>query len=175
MTSKGNSTGTNYGVEARARYGNNVYGIYAEALYGTTNWAGYFKGNTYATGLYQGSDRMFKKNIEPFSGGLDKIMALQPKSYDTKSDEFKESVDLPQGRQIGLIAQDLQDVLPELVTDVQAPPDLTEEERKAGVQKEGLKFKAVNYTGLIPVLIAAIQEQQARIEALEAEVSTLRK
>jgi len=118
---------------------------------------------------------VFKKNIEPFSGGLDKVMALQPKSYDTKRDEFKGTVDLPQGRQVGLIAQELQEVMPELVTDVQAPPNLTPEEIAAGVQKDGLKFKGVNYTGLIPVLIAAIKEQQAQIEALRSEVATLRK
>ena len=177
------TTGINYGVEARALYGNNVYGIYAEGFGGTNqNWAAWFVGNTWSTGTYQGSDIMFKKNVEDYAEGLDKVMALRPKSYETRVEEFKNDLVLPKGRQVGLVAQDLQVVLPELVIDAQAPPRLTPEEMAAGVQKEGLKFKAVNYTGLIPVLIAAVQEQQAmlleqrtQIEALRAEVAALRK
>jgi hypothetical protein len=169
------SSTTNYGAEVWASGGVNAYGIYARATGGTNqNWAGYFNGSTYATGTYQGSDQMFKKNVVDYSGGLDKVLALRPKSYDTRVEEFKNEIDLPRGRQVGLIAQDLMDVMPELVTDVRSPPQLTKEEMAAGVEKEGLKFKAVNYTGLIPVLIAAVQEQHALIEALQAEVAALK-
>ena len=172
MSNSSHAIGVSYGIEVRAENGWNAYGIKATA-YGGANqsWAAWFDGSTYSNGgTYQGSDRMFKKNIEDLSGGLDKVMALKPKSYDMKIEEFKDKVQLPKGRQIGLIAQDLRDVLPELVIDAEAPPELTADEMAAGVEKEGLKFQAVNYTGLIPVLIAAIQEQQARIEALEASL-----
>lgn len=183
MTSSSNTGGNNYAVEARATGVYKVYGVYAQATGGSNqNWAAWFNGNTYATGIYQSSDQKFKKNVEEYTGGLDKVMALKPKSYDTRAEEFKNDLVLRKGRQVGLIAQDLQGVLPELVIEAEAPPQLTPEEMAAGVQKEGLKFKAVNYTGLIPVLITAVQEQQAmlveqrtQIEALRAEVAALRK
>jgi hypothetical protein len=171
MSQSGDAYGTSYGLEVVAEGGYVPIGVYAAAGGGSSgiSWAAWFDGSTYSNGgTYEGSDRMLKKNIKDYSGGLAKVMALKPKSYDMKFEEFKNEMQLPKGRQIGLIAQDLQEVLPELVKDVQDPPRLTEEERKAGVKKDGQKFKAVNYTGLIPVLIAAIQEQQARIEALEA-------
>jgi len=118
---------------------------------------------------------MFKKNIVNYKEGLSKVLALKPKAYDMKVEEFKNDVVLKKGRQVGLIAQELQEVIPELVIGAQAPPNLTNEEIAAGVKKDGLKFKAVDYTGLVPVLISAIQEQQSQIEALRAEVSELKK
>ena len=61
--------------------------------------------------------------------------------------------------QAGVIAQDLEKILPQLVKQ----PDSENE------------YKSVNYTGLIPYLISAIQEQQAQIEDLKAEVEALKK
>lgn len=99
------TTGINYGVEAQALYGNNVYGIYAVGYGGTNqNWAAWFNGSTWSTGTYQGSDIMFKKNVEDYAGDLDKVMALRPKSYETRAEEFKNDLVLPKGRQVGLVA-----------------------------------------------------------------------
>lgn len=47
---------------------------------------------------------MFKKNVEDYAGGLDKVMALRPKSYETRAEEFKNDLVLPKGRQVGLVA-----------------------------------------------------------------------
>ena len=124
MSNSSNPYGNSFGLEAVAYGGDTPRGVYARASGGSSgnNWAAWFDGSTYATGIYDGSDRMLKKNIEDYSGGLSKVMALKPKSYDMKVEELKNEMELPKGRQIGLIAQDLQDVLPELVKDVKAPP-----------------------------------------------------
>jgi hypothetical protein len=60
--------------------------------------------------------------------------------------------------QIGLIAQEVQNVVPEVVT-------------TAG--RDGSDTLAVNYPGLVPVLIKAVQEQQKVIERQEARIATL--
>lgn len=116
---------------------------------------------------------MFKKNIRPLDGALDKIMALKPKRYEMRTDEFKERLTLVEGSQYGLIAQEVETVLPTLVTQVKAPARLTEADRKAKTKKEGLAYKSVNYIELVPILVKAMQEQEAKIEALQAEVARL--
>ena len=57
--------------------------------------------------------------------------------------------------QIGVIAQEIETVFPELVSD-------------------GYEYKSVNYTGLIPILLEALKEQQAQLEAKEAAIITLK-
>jgi hypothetical protein len=171
-TAYGNTGGSTYGVNVTAGSGDYVYGVYSNTWGASVeDWSGYFTGNVYVGGYFDNpSDAMFKKNVRPLQGGLAKIMALKPKSYDMKVDEFKGRVRLPEGNQYGLIAQELEAILPDLVHPVTAPAELTREERKNGVKRDPTKFKSVNYQALIPILIQAIQEQQARIEALERAV-----
>lgn len=114
------------------------------------------------------SDAKFKKNVVPLEGALGTVMALKPKVYEMKVDEFKTHISFPEGRQFGLIAQELETVLPDLVKEAFAPAKLSIEERQKGVSRPPLEYKSVNYTALIPVLIAAIQELQAEVDALKA-------
>jgi hypothetical protein len=87
------------------------------------------------------SDERAKSNIRPLDRGLAEILALQPKRYDLSlPDELKTD-------QIGLIAQELQKVIPEVVVEPENPEELL------GVQ----------YSAMVPVLVKAIQDQQALI------------
>jgi hypothetical protein len=166
----GNGSGSSYGAFLTAMSGDYAYGVYGHASGGTESWAGYFTTNVYIGGyLDNPSDVMFKKNIQPIEGGLAKVMAMRPKTYEMKVDEFKGKVSLPPGKQYGVIAQELEEVLPELVNQVTAPAELTPDERKRGVKRDPTKFKSVNYMALIPILVQAIQEQQAEIEALKGQ------
>jgi hypothetical protein len=175
----GSVNGNGYGIYANGYSANgDGYGIYANAgSSGGTPYAGVFNGDVLASGSVcwpcSPSDEMFKKNVKPMTGGLNTIMALKPKTYDMKADEFKDRIVLPQGRQRGFLAQELQAVVPEVVKEVSWPAALSPEEIKNGVKKENLKFKAVNYTALIPILVEAVQEQQAVIKALEDKVARL--
>ena len=96
------------------------------------------------------SDIRFKRNITPLEGSLEKVEKLQGVSYDWRTEEFKEK-HFEEGRQIGLIAQEVETVLPELVkTDPQG-------------------YKAVSYEKLTAVLIEAMKEQQKEIEQYKSK------
>jgi hypothetical protein len=163
------------GGNFEASYGDYTYGVYSSAWGGTyETWSGYFAGDVYVGGSFvNSSDQMFKKDIRPISGGLSKVMALKPRAYEMKTQEFEGFLQLPKGVQYGLIAQDLEGVMPELVKPSSAPARLTSDEKKKGVKKDPLKFKSVNYMALIPVMIEAMQEQQALIEKQQARIEAL--
>jgi hypothetical protein len=141
------------------------YGIYAVASGGQTNWAGYFAGSVYTTGTYQSSDINFKKGISPLSGALDKVLSMQGVSYQWKSKQEisdfakKDGKDIvkynfPEGTQIGVIAQDIEKIIPEVVN----------------TDSDG--FKSVDYTKLTPLLIEAIKEQQQVIQNQQKQIES---
>lgn len=95
-----------------------------------------------AMASYSASDLRLKQNIEPLTSALNKVSGLQGITFEWReagwlSDELKKS------RQIGLVAQDVEKELPELVSE----------------DKEG--YKAVSYTKLTAVLVEAIKELKA--------------
>ncbi|MEO1655930.1 MAG: tail fiber domain-containing protein, partial [Bacteroidota bacterium] len=94
----------------------------------------------------------FKKEIRALSGASEKLGQLTGASYAFKQEQF-EKRNLPEGRKIGLIAQEVQKVFPELVA------------------QDGEGYLSVNYDGLIPVLIEALKEQKQRIDQLEDKLS----
>jgi hypothetical protein len=168
------AVGDGYGISATAVNG---YGAYVsgaevgiEAQGGT--YAGYFSGNVevdgnvHASGTVTWSDRNLKQNIQPLNKGLDAVMALRPKTYELKPGVSKSK---NQGTRYGLIAQDVQPVLPELVKSIERMGKTSSGKLDAKAPRSTVL--AVDYEGLIPVLINAIQEQEKRIEALEARLN----
>lgn len=150
-------------------YGN--YAVYANAS-GTGAYAGYFLGNVYISGtLTNPSDARLKTNIQPLQGNLQKLAALRPSSYNFDAIQTRVK-GLPEKRQLGLLAEDVAAVLPELVTEVPIPED---PEGKSPAPGAPSTFKTVNYTGMIPVLVGAIKEQQAEIAALKEALAKLAK
>lgn len=172
MGVKGMSTisgsGTRIGVEGYAASGSTFnIGVYGYANGGTA-YAGYFQGNVYTTGQYLPSDENLKDEINDLDGSLDQVMELKPKIYRYRTKE-NPNMNLPEGYHMGLLAQELAQVMPDLVTEVPIP-DNTIDKDSNGVRKPQT-FLAANYIELIPVLIKAIQEQQQQMENLEAEVA----
>jgi hypothetical protein len=106
-------------------------------------------GSVRSNGTALTSDRRLKRNIAPVGYGLSTVMQLRPVQYDKKA--TIESTDYAR-HELGFIAQDLQQLLPSLVSE----------------GRDAHKTLAVSYTELIPVLTKALQEQQAQIEALQA-------
>lgn len=124
---------------------------------------------------YVSSDKRLKTNIQPLNSALSMIMQLNAVRYqynykkdkypNIKAEEETEmkrktmeadaEITAPEGNQIGFVAQEVKEVLPEIV----------------GTDEEG--YHSVQYTALVPVLVKALQEQQAQIEALEARLKTL--
>jgi hypothetical protein len=102
------------------------------------------------------SDQRLKENIQDIDVGLDKIMALKPRKFDWKAGKGKDK----KGDR-GWIAQEFEQVFPDMITTWKDEPPEGEE-----------PYKAVN-ADLIPVLVKAIQEQQALITSLTARVALL--
>jgi len=109
----------------------------------------YFNGNATLSGdLTINSDARLKDNIQPLGSTLNKLHQIEGKTYSFKKDEEHTP-------KIGVLAQEVQAVFPELVTE------------------GGDGILSVNYQGLVPVLINAINEQDAKIAALEEMVRFL--
>ncbi|MDP5170409.1 MAG: tail fiber domain-containing protein, partial [Bacteroidia bacterium] len=159
-----------YGLYAYASgASSNNYGVYAYAP--TSNgYAGYFSGNVYTTGAYQPSDARLKSDISPLQGGLNTIMQLQAKRYTYDREQF-DFMNLPEGEQYGFLAQDLQQLLPTLTNRAFQAYDEALSDTHEG---QGFEFTAVNYIGLIPIMVAGIQEQQQVIDSQKAEIEALK-
>jgi Chaperone of endosialidase len=98
------------------------------------------------------SDSRLKTNVSKIDGALNKVMAINGYTYD--SSELAESLGLPKHMdQIGLMADEVEAVLPELVT-----------------QSALEGYKTIRYDKVVSVLVNAIKEQQAQIEELQAVV-----
>ncbi|MDA7744692.1 tail fiber domain-containing protein [bacterium] len=193
--------GTSYGVYNYVYAGGSndyAYASYNYASGGSTNYASYNIGSTYSSGGFTSSDRKLKKNIRDYQGAISDIMELKPRVYDFDTDKYP-TMGLPEEEQLGLVAQELEEVFPNLIKAAHNPKiEMAEGDaiaqgleytvlREAEFDKEGhevsptmveageaVDFKAVNYTALIPVLIKGIQEQQEIISANEAMIEDLK-
>ena len=152
------------GVYGSGSYGITNYGVYGVATGGTNNWAGYFSGNVYTTGIYQSSDRKLKNDIKTLSGALSIINQLNPSVYTYKTNDYKQ-MQLPEGIHYGLIADEVQQVIPGAVKKAVQPAEYENHDSHHGKKlSDAVEFDAVNYTEMIPVLIAGMKEQQVIIE-----------
>jgi len=103
--------------------------------------------------LTENSDLRLKERIRPIDSALEKIMKLDGKYFywnDVKPHDMEHE-------QVGLIAQEVQEVIPQLV--------------KADQSEDA--YLSLNYQGLVPVLINAVKEQQAMIESQQAQIDEL--
>jgi hypothetical protein len=96
------------------------------------------------------SDKRLKKNIIPLTSALDKLQSINGVSYNW-NDTAKEAGFTDETTQIGVIAQELEDVYPELV------------------KQNPNGFKSVAYDRLTAILIEAVKELTERVKKLEAE------
>lgn len=122
---------------------------------GSQYFAGVFYGDVWAQGTYETSDISLKKNIAVIDSPLKKIMSLRGVTFDWANGASAYPRGLDNRHQIGLIAQEVEKVFPELV------------------REDHTGLKAVSYNKLTPVLLEAIKEQQKTIENLEAELRSL--
>lgn len=107
-------------------------------------------GDLKATGdvtAYYSSDRRLKDNIKPITSALDKIDNINGVEYDWNT----ELQSTHTGHDVGVIAQEIEAVLPEAVT----------------TRDNG--YKAVNYNKVIPLLLQAIKELKAEVQSLKSK------
>jgi len=174
-TSAAGIGGFSFGVYGDATGASVEYGVYGTIADTTDNYAGYFAGNVFTTGAYQPSDRKLKSDIQPLTGALGIINRLNPSTYTYRTEEYRQ-MHLPAGKQYGLIVDEVADVIPGAVKKSVQPPTFEMNHGKAGKElTPAIEFNAVNYTEMIPILIAGMKEQQQTIEALKREIEELKK
>ncbi|CAG0983592.1 MAG: hypothetical protein HND27_03405 [Bacteroidetes bacterium] len=169
-----NATTYNYGVFGYGWGGSNAIGLWGQAGNGTNNYAVYSNGNQISTTSANWtviSDRKMKNHIENLNiNAIETIMKLKPKEYEYRYNEYS-FMNLPTTKQWGFIAQEVEEVIPEMIREVGFPGNVDENGK---VINEEVKMKGVNYDRLYPLLIKAIQEQQIQIEELKKQVEELK-
>lgn len=104
------------------------------------------------------SDLVLKENVTELDMCLDVINELKPVRYNFKQNGLNE-LNLPDNHQMGLLAQDVEAVLPDCVTEQTV---------------DGVTIKTVNYLQLVPVLISSVQELNQDLEEKESEIELLK-
>lgn len=113
------------------------------------------------------SDERLKKEITVIENAVDKVMQLRGVTF--KANELAESFGYTSDKeQVGVIAQDVQKVLPQVV--VPAPFDRIRIDENTEISRSGENYMTVHYEKIVPLLIEAIKEQQAQIEELKAKL-----
>ncbi|MDD3371676.1 MAG: tail fiber domain-containing protein [Alphaproteobacteria bacterium] len=135
---------------------------------GTTGWVGVryssisstipaaaidVNGSGRATSYVTSSDRRWKKSIEPFKNAMDKVGRLQGVNFFWRTDEFPER-DFGTGKNIGLIAQDVEKVVPEVVS------------------ADGDGFMSIEYEKFSSVLIEALKSLKAGADGVALSFRT---
>jgi hypothetical protein len=145
------------GVYGKSTDGNGVYGVSTNGNAGRfdgpvqVNGALTATGNVCAANISCASDARLKQNVTNLKYGLDQLLRLRPVSWRWKSE--------PEGKpQMGLVAQEVENVIPELVLK----------------DADATKPLALNYMALLPVAVKAIQEQQAQIREQSRQIERLR-
>jgi hypothetical protein len=153
------STGDVWGLFAKANSGANNIGIYAEG----NTWAAAFSGPcTNTSGTWTASDQSIKQNVQDITNAKFILSQLNPKSYTYNTADYPH-LNLEQGTHYGVIAQEVQAVLPNATKEfhMQEMVDTTGQ-----VISPEVNLLTVNYTEIIPYLISAYKEQQQQIDSL---------
>lgn len=103
-------------------------------------------------GVINTSDRRAKKDIQPLTYGLNEILKLRPVDFLWKEDDTNQKT-------IGLIAQEVKEIIPEVIKESSNTEDLL----------------GIKYSDLVPVLIQSTQDQQVIINTLQTQISDLEK
>jgi len=152
--------------------GHQAVGVYGEVINANQSCgsgvAGYFNSNIVVAGAtINYSDETVKTDLTPITGALEQILQLEPMSYYLNNDAVGGTA-FSSDLAFGLSAQHTQQILPSIVKEVPKPFIRDEEDNL--ISQEG-ELLGISYVELIPILISAMQEQQAQIEALSAQVA----
>jgi hypothetical protein len=101
------------------------------------------------------SDARYKTHIATMENALDAVLRLRGVTFEWRREEFPKMA-FRSGRQVGFLAQEVEEVLPEIVR----------------TNADG--YKTVAYGKAVPLLVEAMKQQQQQIEALKAENAALK-
>ena len=169
---------SSWGVIATGNSSANVGGLLARLSNGAASaylafhqpnvawWAGYFNGPVIGQSAFQVSDIRFKSNIKSCDchDAYSKVKAIAVKSY--RKDDGVVSRNHVAYDEMGFVAQELEQIIPEAVMDVPIP----RQDDKGFALESTESMKVTNDRTLLGVLWAAVQHQAHLIEELEAKI-----
>ncbi len=122
---------------------------------GTNRWFVYANGNIVNTNNSYGalSDERKKENIVDATPKLDDLMKVKVRNFNLKGEETK---------QIGVVAQELEEVFPSMIDEAKEPDS-----------EDETLYKSVKYSVFVPMLIKSIQELKADNDILKSRIETL--
>jgi hypothetical protein len=169
-----NIEGDNYPSITHRNMGTGGYWLVHHAADDTINWyggtTGGYNGTAWNRNMYLDmsgnltargnitaySDRNLKTNIVTIDNALNKVMSLRGVYFDwIESGEHS----------IGMIAQEVEEILPELI--------ITNDEREVGTEITKIIIKSLDYSKIVSVLVEAIKEQQNKIEELNKRLTSV--
>lgn len=172
---QGEYNGTNLnGAGVRGVSYNNAVAVLGYDATGL-GWAGYFDGDVNCVApfaYYNISDARLKQNVKLIANPISRLMQIGGYEYDFNTDAYGKFISRNEHK-LGVMAQEVEAVFPELVKNKHLSPTGAGT-RGSDNDTETLPVKAVNYDGLIPVLIEAVKEQQRQIEAQQKEIEVLK-
>ncbi len=155
---------------------NTTIGTHGYIGYGSWSFSG--TGDIYTSGVVvSSSDKRLKEDIKDIKSPLQQVMKLHPVTYNWKKNS--EQALTQKGIQYGLIAQEVRDVIPNIVREAEATPQL--KDSKTGkllpktLNQELGTFLTIDYSRFVPFLIGAAKELKAENDALGARVEALEK
>ncbi len=183
---------SNYGVvgiakDARTNYGGYFeakgpstmgYGIFAKAFStvpGAGPLAGYFDGDVIINGPFTGysnqvfSDKNIKTNVTKLTTTMDLINKLRPVSY-KYDNSYVPQLRVDNQLSYGFIAQEVGNLIPELVRTIDIPEEL---DSLGNIINPTKSLSTLNYNGLIPFAISGIQELNAKQREMEAVINKI--
>ncbi len=180
-----------------------VYSSLDTTMFHPNSAAAQFEGRLVLKGAFiQSSDKNLKDNIVDLTNAMDLVKKLSPKNYNVIAEApvIKAGQNVKK-KHYGLIAQDVEQIIPDIVEEFDVPKTTTkivkEKVQKTKIVKDAngndttvtytedidkqvneitgyTKYKGINYTELIAVLMQALKEQQAVIETLQTDVEILK-
>jgi predicted heme/steroid binding protein len=166
----GGSSGITYSsIYSFGSYGNyqmnwNYFSVYSQSYGLGINWSAYNSGNLYVAGTVyqnQGSDAKLKENVIAIPNALDKVRAIRGVEFDWN--EYAKECVSKEGRDVGVIAQEVQAVYPLAVR-----LHSKEEDEKVN------SYLVVDYDKLNPLALQAINELASIVDELKLEIQTLK-
>ena len=160
----GKTYNSSYGGVLGYNHNNTAFGILGYSTYGL-----YSNTSINVAGTIYTSDARLKENVVPISNALSVVGQLNPVSFD-----WKENSARGPSKDYGLIAQEVEQVVPDCVFETQTPARPSEITTPLTLEEELGSYKGVDYSRFIPFLIAAVKELKADLDATKAELAALK-
>ena len=146
--------------------GGSITGISSFSCNGTGYFGGILSGGSSATFVgdvtANTSDKRLKTNVRKIDNALEKVSQINGVYYNFTDEALKLNHTLDKKEQVGLLAQEVQSVLPHIIKP--APFDI---DRESGESISGENYLTIQYEKIVPLLLEAIKELKAEVEELK--------